>query len=211
MSTRAALEAIIADDLDRSDLTTQITAAVATAIRFHEHDRYWFNTVYAATATLSSSTAFIPFADIPHRFLEIDRIRLVRGGNYYPEIIQRDRQWLFDRQDIIVYTEPLEFAIYNEKIQFDSYANQTWPLRIDGLISLGNTASNSFSTSSSVAWFGAARDLIRAEAKKDLLIHVIKDPEQAVAMGVMAKGVKDILKSKTNQFASTGQIRPVDW
>lgn len=211
MSTRYQLEQQIIDDIDRTDLATQVSRAVETAIRMHEHDRYWFNTVYATTATLSSSTAFIPFADLPYRFLEIDRIRLQRNTNYYWDLIARQRDWLFDRQDVIIYTQPSDYAIYADSIQFDNYADQSYPLIMDGLVSLGNTASNSFSTSSSVAWFGEARDLIRASAKKDLLIHVIKDPEQAVAMGVVEKGVKEILKAKANQRAATGQIRPVDW
>lgn len=211
MSTRYVLEQQIADDLDRVDLTTQVSRAVETAIRMHEHDRYWFNTVYAVTATLSSSTAFIPFTELPRRFLEIDRIRLVRNTSYYYEMIQRDRDWLFDRQDVIVYTEPSEFTVYADSLQFDNYANQSWPLLVDGLVSLGNTASNTYSISSSVAWFGEARDMIRASAKKDLLMHVIKDPEQAVAMGVFETGVKNILKSKANQRAASGRVMADDW
>lgn len=211
MSTRYQLEQQIIDDIDRTDLNSQVSTAVDTAIRFHEHDRFWFNTVSKVTATLSSSTAFIPFTDLPHRFLEIDRMRLIRGGSYYPDITKRGRDWLFDRQDIIVYTEPCEFAVYADKLEFDNYANQSWPILIDGLVSLGNTASNTYSVSSSVAWFGAARDMIRAGAKKDLFLHVIKDPDQAVAMGVVEKGVKDILKSKTNQVASTGRVMADEW
>jgi hypothetical protein len=211
MSTRYVLEQQIIDDIDRTDLSTQVSAAVDTAIRFHEHDRYWFNTVAKVTATLSSSTAFIPFTDLPYRFLEIDRMRVQRNTNYYWDLVARQRDWLFDRQDVIVYTEPSEYAVYAETIQFDNYAAQSYPLIMDGLVSLGNTASNSYSTSSSVAWFGAARDMIRAAAKKDLFLHVIKDPDQAVAMGVVETGVRNILKSKTNQLAATGRVQANDW
>ena len=154
MSTRYQLEQQIADDLDRSDLSSQVSRAVETAIRFHEHDRYWFNTVYNSTATLSSSTAFIPFTAMTHRFLEIDRIRLRRTttSNHYPSLMMRDRDWLFDRQDVIVYSEPYEFAVYADSIHFDNYASQNWALLIDGLVSLGNQDSNTFTLSASVAW-----------------------------------------------------------
>ncbi len=211
MTTRYQLEPQIIDDIDRTDINTQVSTAVETAIRMHEHERYWFNTVAKVTATLSSSTAFVPFTDLPYRFLEIDRIRIQRNTNYYWDLMARQRDWLFDRQDVIVYTEPSEYAVYANTLQFDNYADQSYPLIMDGLVSLGNTASNTYSTSSSVAWFGEARDMIRAAAKKDLFLHVIKDPEQAVAMGVVETGVKNILKSKANQVAATGQIRPVDW
>lgn len=211
MSTRYQLEQQIIDDIDRTDINTQVARSVETAIRMHEHDRYWFNQVYQSSVTLSSSMAFIPLASLPYRFLEFDRVRLIRDANYYSDLLVRDRDWLMSRQDIIVYTEPYEYAVYGEKLQFDSYADRDYELRIDGLVSLGNTASNTFSISSSVAWFGDARDMIRAAAKKDLFLHVIKDPEQAVAMGVIEKGIKDTLKAKTNQRASTGRIRPDEW
>lgn len=211
MNTRYQLEQQIIDDIDRADINTQVSRAVDTAIRFHEHDRYWFNQVYQSTATLSSSTAFIDMSALTYRFLEFDRIRLRRNTTYYCDLIMRDRAWLMDRQDVIVYTEPLEYAVYGDKLQFDSYADQSYTLLIDGLISLGSTASNSFSTSSSVAWFGDARDMIRAAAKKDLFLHVIKDPEQAVAMGIVEKGVKDILKSKASQRVNTGRLRADEW
>lgn len=209
--TRADLETKIADDLARDDLTTQITEAVDTAIRAHENDRYWFNEKYAVTATLSTSTASMELTTFAYTFLEFDRVRLVRTASTYWDLIKRDYSWVMDRQDVLVTTQPLEYTVYNDSLHFDAYADQNYPIIVDGIISLANLASASFSQGDTAAWFNAARDMIRASAKKEIWLHVLDEPDKAGAMASIEMSQHDKLLAKTNQKTSTGIIRPVEW
>lgn len=209
--TRAQVEAKIADDLERSDLTMQITDAVDTAIRFYENERFRFNTNYQATVTLSSSANYIALTALPYRYLDFDRVRVVHDANNSFELMKRDYYWITARQDIEIFAEPQEYAVYAEKMLFDSGDSQATTIVIDGLVSLGNTASNSYSSSDTSAWFNDAYNLVRAYAKHDLYLHVIKDTELAGLMQITANKAFDMLKGKVNTIATTGQMRPTDF
>lgn len=208
MATRAAIEAQIADDLSRDDLTSQITDAVDTAIRAYEEQRFYFNEAYRVTATLSSSAMSIALSDIHPRMVEFDRVRLLINGIDMYDLYQRDYAWVMARQDILTYSPPIEYAIYAEKVQFDCGADQAYPVIFDGIKSLGNSASDSYSANDASAWFNAARELIRHRARREVYMHVILDADLAGAAKIAEDDAFNTLMSKTNQRASTGMIRP---
>ena len=209
--TRTGLESQIADDLARSDLTVQIGEAVQTAIDAYSNERFWFNEAYRVTATLSISAATIAMSALSVRFLEFDRVRLLRTAGNFIDLYKRDYDWIMSRQDAVTVTQPAEYSLYGDYIQFDSYADQAYTLYIDGLKSLGNAASNTYSASDSTTWFSDARELIRQRAKRELYANVIKDIELAGASAAAEQDAFNALKGKTNQRVSTGSIRPTEF
>lgn len=211
MATRSDIEAQIADDLARSDLTTQISNAVNAAIRAYRFERLGFNEAYRVTASLSVSTAFIALTDISPRFRKIDRIRLLRNSNDYIDLYHRDYDWLMSRQDAYALSMPMEFAVYNNSIHFDSFSDTTYTLAIDGIKELGSAASASYSAADASAWFNDARELIRHRAKREVYAHVLKDMELAAASAAAEKEAYDMLKSELGEVATTGSIRPTEF
>ncbi len=211
MATRSDVEAQIADDLARSDLTSQITAAVNTAIRAYRFQRLGFNEAYRVTATASISADFLALSDISVRFRKIDRIRLVRNAGDYLDLYHRDYDWIMSRQDVRVICQPVEYAIYNNTIHFDSMADQTYTLLIDGIKELGSAASASFSAADTSAWFNDARELIRHRAKRELYANVLKDMELAAAAGASEKDALNTLKGELGEQNGTGFIRPTEF
>lgn len=209
--TRTQLEAKIADDLIRSDLTTQITDAVEIAIKAYEDEPFWFNTVFRTSATLSSSVAFIALSSLTTRFLDFNRIRVTTSGNSEIDLYRRDYRWIMTRQDDPTYAIPLEYCIYDEKLMFDSYADQDRTLHMDGIVSLGSTASDSYSAGDTTAWFNEARELIRHRARREIYMHVLKDGDLAGSAKIAEDDAFNTLKSKTNQRASTGFLRPTEF
>lgn len=212
MANRTDLETKIADDLARSDLATQIAYAVDTAIKAYEEERFWFNEVYAVTATLSSSTVYLDLTALPVGFADIDRLRLQRSANDYIDLYRRDYDWIMSRQDAISYVQPAEYCLYGQKIQFDSYSDRQYVLVIDGLKLLADTvASNSYSSGSVAAWFNEARELIRHRARRELYMHVILDDNMAKSAKVAEDDAYETLKSKTNARTATGFVRPTQF
>ena len=211
MTTRSQVEAQIADDLARSDLTSQITAAVNTAIRSYRFERLGFNEAYRVTATLSVSADTLAFTDISVRFRKFDRVRLVRNAGDYLDLYHRDYDWIMSRQDVRVICQPVEYAIYNNTVHFDSMADQTYTLLIDGLKELGNAASASYSAGDTSAWFNDARELIRHRAKREVYANVLKDMELAAAAGAAEKEALRILKAEAGEERTTGAIRPTEF
>lgn len=209
--TRAQLEALIADDLARSDLTTQISYAVQTAIEAYEEEPFWFNTNYRVTATLSSSANYIAVSALPARFLKFDRVRVTLNSGRDIDLYERDYDWIMARQDVVTYAIPMEYCIYNQKMLFDSNADANRTIIMDGLVSLGSAASNSYSTADSTAWFNEARELVRHRAKREIYQHTLKDADMASSAKIAEDDAFNTLKTKTNQRASTGYVRPTEF
>lgn len=211
MTTRSDIEAQIADDLARSDLTTQISNAVNAAIRAYRFERLGFNEAYRVTATASISANYLALSDLSVRFRKIDRLRLLRDSGDYLDLYRRDYDWIMSRQDDRVLSMPIEYAVYNNTIHFDAIADDTYTLAIDGVKELGTGTTASFSAGDASAWFNEARELIRHRAKREVYAHVLKDMEMASAAGAAEKDAYDTLKSELEQVASTGFIRPTEF
>ena len=210
MTTRSDIEAQIADDLARTDLTSQITAAVNTAIRSYRFERLGFNEAYKVTATLSTSADVMTLASISVRFRKLDRLRIVRAAGDYLDLYHRDYDWIMSRQDVRVVCQPAEYAVYNNAIHFDSMADQDYTLYLDGIKELGN-ASASYSAGDTSAWFNDGRELIRHRAKRELYANVLKDMELAAAAGAAEKEAHRIIKAELGEQISTGFIRPTEF
>lgn len=210
MTTRSDIEAQIADDLARSDLTSQITAAVNTAIRSYRFERLGFNEAYRVTATLSTSADTMALTGLSVRLRKIDRLRIVRAAGDYLDLYHRDYDWIMSRQDVRVLCQPAEYALYNNAIHFDSMADQNYTLYLDGIKELGNTSA-SYSAADASAWFNDARELIRHRAKRELYANVLKDMELAAVAGAAEKEALNVIKSELNQQISTGFIRPTEF
>lgn len=211
MTDRSEIEAQIADDLARSDLSSQITAAVNTAIRSYRFERLGFNEAYKVSATLSTSADTMALSSISVRFRKVDRIRIVRAAGDYLDLYHRDYDWIMSRQDVRVICQPVEYAIYNSAIHFDSMADQNYELLFDGIKELGSAASASYSNGDTSAWFNDARELIRHRAKRELYANVLKDMELAAVAGAAEKEALNVIKAELGQQITTGFIRPTEF
>ena len=211
MADRTTIEAQIADDLARSDLSSQITNGVTAAIRAYRFERFGFNEAYRVTATLSVSAAFIDLTTLSVRFRKLDRVRLQRNTTDYIDMYARDYDWLMSRQDAYALSMPLEYAMFNNAIHFDAYADQTYTMLIDGIKELTTNATASYSTGDTCAWFNDARELIRHRAKREVYAHVLKDMELASAAMAAEQDAYKMLKAETAQQTSTGFIRPTEF
>jgi len=205
-NTKAILKAQILDDLARSDLTTQVDTAIDWALNYYADDRFWFNEVVNASTTLSSSLAMISFSVLPYRFQKIDRLRLELNSIYY-DLYHRDYDWIMARQDMRVVAQPMEYCVYADKVQFDVLADQNYTLNIDGLVSLANAASNTYTAQDASEWFNTASELIRSAVKRNLYSQVLKDPDMASVCVQSEQDAYSFLKGITNRKKTTGYIR----
>jgi hypothetical protein len=206
---RTDLESQIADDLARSDLADEITAAVNWALQYYQDDRFVFNEYKNCSATLSSSLNFLSMAVPPLtcRFQKIDRLR-IEADNVYTELYVRDYEWIMNTQDNLQFGRPCAYCIYADSFQFDIGADQNYTINIDGVINLGSQASASFSANDTSAWFNDAAELIRSAVKRNLYNHIIKD-ERMASMAVEAEqDAYSMLKGQLTRKKSSGFIRP---
>src|SRR5215510_6782892 len=85
MASFGELKTLIANDLRRSNLTSEIAQAVLDAIDDHSTERFWFNetTEYTLTTIAGTDTYTLAAQDPISEFIEIDRVKVQQGNTWF--------------------------------------------------------------------------------------------------------------------------------
>lgn len=205
------LKALVADDLNRSDLTTQIANEIDAAIACYQGRRFYFNEENSVTFSTVASREWYDDTDNSHisNLIEIDSLRIVRNSSRYT-LVERDFKTIEDKAVLMTATgQPYEFAYYDQKLRLYPIPNESMACNISGVLRLAPLSSGSDSN----AWTKAAdaRDLIRYDAESRLYRAIIKDREAAAD----AAGMRDMellrLESETNRRLGQGKVKPTSW
>src|SRR5690242_8774481 len=120
MSTYGDLQSRIADDLNRTDLTSQIQQNILLAIQHYKKERFWFNETNAtATATTSSAQVAAP-SDI----LAIDKLYIVISGKNV-QLMPRDLNSIIEYRPI-TNGRPRAFCYYRDQFELDRLCDQAY-------------------------------------------------------------------------------------
>jgi hypothetical protein len=189
----------IEDDLDRTDLSTQITKAINRAIEYYESERFWFSEKVGTFVTIANQSNYGTADGAPSDIAEIDYVEITLSGKEYP-LTDRSYTYIKDRIGADVTGEPSDFAYYQEKFYFYPIPNAVRTITISyqqkyaELSADGDT--NDFTTD--------AEDLIEARARWWIYSRIIKDQEQAnIAKAEEADALQN-LRIKTEKL--TGVI-----
>lgn len=210
MSTLALLKAEIADDLARSDLTSQIASAISSAIAFYKPGRFFFNETRDATfATVADQSRYTSDddADIP-LFLKLDGVFLEDDGQSY---------WLHRNEPVELESlldgnatggRPVSYAYFNRSFWLYPVPDGVYTVRPIGQIEKAAPASDAETGN---VWMTNAYELIRCRAKRYLFQHIIKDPAQASMMGAFESKALASLMVGTTQRVASGMIRKTEF
>lgn len=194
MTDLVTMRTRIADEITRSDLSTQIDKAINDAIKLWEGARFVHNekryliltadgTEYydlSGSGLLEASGAATATGEM---VLEIDSITNTVNNFPYP-LTPRTQQW-FDRNQALPTQykgQPDSYGIYGNQLRLfpipdgaGPEAGGAYPIRISGLARLGpNPLAND---ADSNAWLTEGEILIREQAKVFLYRHPLKDVE----------------------------------
>jgi hypothetical protein len=206
MTTLAALKAEIADDLDRTDITTQIASAITNAINHYKKTRFFFNEARTVTFTTvadqdtytSSDQVSIPLMfdfDVVTITVDDDARELVRMSHAETELLN----------DASASTgEPVAYAYFNQAFRLYPIPDDAYVVRIVGGIKTAAPASDAEANN---VWMTEAYELIRCRAKAYLGVHVVKDADMAGTMAMAEKDALDALYAETSRKKASGQIR----
>jgi hypothetical protein len=209
--TLGDLKALIADDLNRSDLTTQIATEIDAAIACYQGRRFYFNEENSVTFSTIASREWYDDTDNSHisNLIEIDAIRVLRNGSRYT-LVERDFKTIEDKAVLMVATgQPHEFAYYDQKLRLYPIPNESLACNISGVLRLaalsGDSDSNAWTTA------GEARDLVRYDAESRLYRMIVKDREAAADAEAMRDRELLRLESETNRRLGQGKVKPTSW
>lgn len=167
------MRSTIADDLDRTDMTTQINLAIGRAIQHYESEGFWFKETTGTFACVASQKAYTT-SSIPSDIAEIDYMEVRVSGNDYPitQISYEEIESIdFSGQTGI----PSRYAYYKQSLYLYPIPNSTYTVTIS--YKKEYTALSADSDTND--WTTEAEDLIEARALWWIYARILKDTEQA--------------------------------
>lgn len=206
MSSFGAMQDRIADELDRTDLTSQIQKAIQTAIDRYERKRFYFNEARSITFNTVDGQEFYTSADasdIPN-LLMIDNVKLTISGSDKIDLEPRQYSELeyLSNNTTTDEGQPTAYAYYGKQLRLYPIPDAAYAVRISGVFPLADLSA----TADTNAWMTDAEALIRSRAKRELLTHVIRDAEGAAAMAQAESEELQSLIQATNARSSTGTL-----
>lgn len=210
MTTLALLKSEIADDLDRTDLTTQIASEINKAIRHYQRTRFYFNETRDETfATVADQKVYtkVDSAIIP-KFIEIDQICVMDGTqpNDLDEINPKEWEMLTASGDST--GKPCSWTYFNTSFGFYPIPDQAYTVRPIGHIMKDAPADDNEADN---VWMTEAFDLIRARACAMLAARKLRDVNLAQLHKQVEADEETRLLSETTTRIGTGFVTPTEF
>lgn len=210
VATLADLKARIADDLTRTDITSQIAAAITDAITHYQDTRFYFNETRNSTFyTVASQQIYdvADLADIP-KFTTIDGIFVTVSGRVCELSRDAPRDIEIVSDSSVMVGQPWTYSYFDQSLRLYPVPDQAYLVRMQGHIRKDAPASD---IDEGNVWMNEAFELIRCLAKKYLAAHVLKDPDLFQMMEDREGAALGRLVSSTSKRIATGRIRPTQF
>jgi hypothetical protein len=205
ISTRTLgdLKTRIADELARSDLTSQIALAVTQAFEEACTHRFWFMETRGLAIPISAGTAAYTSNDIAN-LIEIDRLVLMVSSQRRTLREMSDDELDLFNDGTAPSGEPYAYSRYGDQLRLYPTPTLPYTVYIDGL-SKGTTLN---SDSDSNVWTDASKGerYIRALAKRQLLADVIRNNDAAQIQDQLAQRYRQELYEQTHTRVAGGEM-----
>jgi putative flippase GtrA len=206
----AQMKSRIADELARSDLTSQIAYAISDAISFYQNERFVFNESRDITFKTVAGQDFYGVAanaGIPNVW-SFDYLILYLGGIPWPIKRRTPLEVEILNNNGLVSGQPYNYAWYNKQIRLGPVPDGIYTIRFAGLITYAAPASDNEANN---PWMIDAEKLIRSRAKYELALNVLQDTDMAQIMAAQTTEAFDQLKGAANQLTGTGEVSPTQF
>lgn len=195
------LKSRIADEINRTDLTSQINLAIRSAITFYSTETLFFQ----QERVTANTTADQEYYALPVDFVTLNSLRITINSNNNYLLRERTNEFfeeIYDGPD--VYTgNPQYWTIYDQQLRLSPIPDDSYPLTMNYVKRLASLGAD---TDTNRLIEDLEEQLIRARAKWDLYENVIKDHTEAALMKAQEMEVKDQVKKKTGLYNSTTTI-----
>jgi hypothetical protein len=201
MSDYGTMQARIASELRRNNISDQIKNAIQTAIALAEVNRYYFNEARATTETENTKAYYA----VPTDFQNMESLTITVNNSKYP-LEPRTFQYI-DGVDIGVANTgiPIWYAVYNQQFRLYPVPDAAYTLTLAYQKKL-ETLENDGDTN---AWMTDGEIMVRQMAKAVVLRDVIRGEaamNEANTYESAANRARDYLKTETTRRTSTGNL-----
>ncbi len=211
MTTYGTMQDRIADELDRSDLTTQIKRSIQSAIAHYQTQRFWYNETRNISFATVDGTEFYGSSsdsDIPN-VLFFDALKIaINSTNKYDLKRAPYSELDSDSQSITLDEgQPVKYAYYAKQIRLYPIPDASYSVYGSAVMSLGDLSL----TTDTNNWMTDGEALIRSRAKWDIYTHIIRDPELAQAMKQAELDELREMIAATNSRKATGTLTATEF
>lgn len=214
--TFGAIKTRIADEINRSDLTSQISLAVISAVEHYERERWWFEETIDATVSTVAAQDYVSNAIIS-TMARIDKVQITVGSAQYTVFPISYDEWA-SQATSTTSGQPTEYTYYKDRLYLYPTPGDTYTLDISGVQRL-TTLSGASDTN---GFTNYAEELIRQRAKADIRCNVILDEksiEEAKQIGMsgstflsgMERAAYINVTRERDERATTGRLRASGW
>jgi hypothetical protein len=208
MSTFAQVKSRIADDLNRTDLDTQIGVAINRAIRYYYNRfRFYFNQTSTTFSTVANQFAYGTSDGIPAYVKEIDFLSVQLSSQSIQELTPRTFEWIQQMNTGNLTGTPTDYAYYQEKIYLYPVPNTVFTMNLFYTKSYADLSSASDTND----FTEEAEDLIEARAEWWLYSRIIKDYDAAATAKQEESDALIQLVTETTRITSSKQVRPTNF
>jgi hypothetical protein len=198
VSTYVQLRSRIADDLNRTDMTSQINQQIKLAIKHYRTFPMWFNEA-RTTLTASSSASFLT---VPTDYLDTVELYIKVGG--YPVRMEAK-----DLNSIVEYrptsgSQPGAYAYFGDRFELDYEVNQQYEFPLWYIKELTELSADADENE----WTKTGEDLIVYRAEAKLYRHVLKDAKAAAEAERSEREARTAILRFRDQKIGTGQAKP---
>ena len=198
------MQAAIADELARSDLTAEIKREINNAITFYGNKAFWFNEATMADITTVQGQRYYA---LPSNFASVLDV-LSTLGTYTYRLEPRTEQYLdqVDWGNDFWSGYPTDYSFWNGQIRLFPPPQGGLPVQVKGtaILSPAPLANDSDTN----AWLSSAEELIRTRAARQIYGRYVRDPEQYALYTQLEKEALANLNEKNVGRTGLNSIRP---
>ena len=198
MSDFGGLISRIADDVNRTDINSQISQQIQGAIRHYRTFPFWFNEA-RSTLTASSSASFLT---VPSDYLDTVELYIKVGGHPLRMTPAPLDEVVGNRPT--AGSQPGKYCYFGDRFELDYEVNQQYEFP---LYYIKELATLSASTDTSL-WTTTGEDLIVFRAEKMIYSQVLKDKKAAADCAVLEREARNSLLRFRDQKTGTGYAKP---
>lgn len=175
--TYADIQARIADELNRSDLTSQIQKAIISAVKHYDEDRTWFNEERATASTVASQN----YVGVPSDFIEEDKLQITIGSSLYTLLKIPYDEWAV-KSAFTTSGQPTEYAYYQDRFYLYPTPGSVYTLTISYTKILTELSAGTDTN----GWVDL-EELIRSRAAADVRMNILHDSAARMEAAGLAK------------------------
>lgn len=209
MTTLATMKSRIADEISRTDLTSQIANAINDAIGLYQPERFYFNETNAdglQFSTVASQETYDKddLASLEYVY-DVDDVFVVVGVNRYR--VKRIDPTTFNINRMPYFIgQPYQYMWNNRQFSFSPIPNTAYTIIVLCQYKIAAPASDSETDN---PWMLDAERLIRSAAKRILYQDILLDGEAASACQMAEEEAFYKLRNTSNTMSRTGSIEPM--